>query len=111
MPYNKGGDALYGYCNLKGNCNKFHVCKPFVRGECRLPACKRSHQLIHAASLKLLEDQELSVESMVNFQIISAYKHMKLHKMLESKGRPVGGGQSAVNREALWRFFTVCYSI
>ncbi|XP_040857873.1 zinc finger CCCH-type antiviral protein 1-like [Ochotona curzoniae] len=102
MPYNKGGDALYGYCNLKGNCNKFHVCKPFVRGECRLPACKRSHQLIHAASLKLLEDQELSVESMVNFQIISAYKHMKLHKMLESKDNsaspeyPLGFGRQGM---------------
>ncbi|XP_045351778.1 zinc finger CCCH-type antiviral protein 1-like [Leopardus geoffroyi] len=83
--YNKG-EALHGYCNMKEKCNKFHVCKSFVRGECRLQKCKRSHQLIHAAALKLLQDQGLSVPSVVNFQIISTYKHMKLHKVLESQG-------------------------
>ncbi|XP_069318115.1 zinc finger CCCH-type antiviral protein 1-like [Eulemur rufifrons] len=82
--YNKG-EALYGYCNLKDKCNKFHVCKSFVRGECKLQTCKRSHQLIHAAALKLLQDQGLNIPSVVNFQIISTYKHMKLHKMLENK--------------------------
>ncbi|EHH17721.1 hypothetical protein EGK_14183, partial [Macaca mulatta] len=81
--YNKG-EALYGYCNLKDKCNKFHVCKSFVKGECKLQTCKRSHQLIHAASLKLLQDQGLNIPSVVNFQIISTYKHMKLHKMLEN---------------------------
>ncbi|KAK2096712.1 hypothetical protein P7K49_025746 [Saguinus oedipus] len=83
--YNKG-EALYGYCNLKDKCNKFHVCKSFVKGECKLQTCKRSHQLIHAASLKLLQDQGLNIPSVVNFQIISTYKHMKLHKMLENTG-------------------------
>ncbi|XP_004462193.1 zinc finger CCCH-type antiviral protein 1-like isoform X1 [Dasypus novemcinctus] len=82
--YNRG-EALYGYCNLKDKCNKFHVCKSFVRGECKLQNCKRSHQLIHATTLKLLQDQGLNITSVVNFQIISAYKHMKLHKMLENK--------------------------
>ncbi|XP_077000425.1 zinc finger CCCH-type antiviral protein 1-like isoform X2 [Tamandua tetradactyla] len=83
--YNKG-EALYGYCNLKDKCSKFHVCKSFVKGECKLQNCRRSHQLIHATALKLLQDQGLSIPSVVNFQIISAYKHMKLHKMLENKG-------------------------
>ncbi|XP_014643266.1 PREDICTED: zinc finger CCCH-type antiviral protein 1-like [Ceratotherium simum simum] len=82
--YNKG-EALYGYCNLKDKCNKFHVCKSFVRGECKLQKCKRSHQLIHASALKLLQDQGLNIPSIVNFQIISTYRHMKLHKMLENK--------------------------
>ncbi|KAG8523370.1 Zinc finger CCCH-type antiviral protein 1, partial [Galemys pyrenaicus] len=82
--YNRG-EALYGYCNLKDNCNKFHVCKSFVRGECKLQKCKRSHQLIHATALQLLQDQGLSIPSVVNFQIISTYRHMKLHKMLEDK--------------------------
>lgn len=105
--YNRGGDALYGYCGLKDKCNKLHVCKSFVRGECRLLSCRRSHQLVHAASLKLLQDQGLSVPSAVNFQIIAAYKHMKLHQMpgrkdnaasaterpqgLERPGAPVAG--------------------
>ncbi|GAB5568823.1 zinc finger CCCH-type antiviral protein 1-like [Prionailurus iriomotensis] len=88
--YNKG-EALHGYCNMKEKCNKFHVCKSFVRGECRLQKCKRSHQLIHAAALKLLQDQGLSVPSVVNFQIISTYKHMKLHKVLESQGENIRG--------------------
>ncbi|XP_049638797.1 zinc finger CCCH-type antiviral protein 1-like [Suncus etruscus] len=81
--YNKG-EGL-GYCNLKDQCTKFHVCKSFVRGECRLPKCRRSHQLIHAASLKLLQDQGLNALSVVNFQIISADRHMKMHTMLENK--------------------------
>uniref|UniRef100_A0A8C3WUR7 Zinc finger CCCH-type containing, antiviral 1 like n=1 Tax=Catagonus wagneri TaxID=51154 RepID=A0A8C3WUR7_9CETA len=82
--YNKG-EALYGYCNLKDTCNKFHVCKSFVRGECRLQKRRRSHQLIHSAALKMLQDQGLNVSSVVNFQIISTYKHVKLHKMLENQ--------------------------
>lgn len=92
--YNKGGDVLYGYCNLKDKCNKFHVCRSFVRGECTFQNCKRSHQLIHAATLKLLEDQELSVSSVVNFQIISTYRHKKLHKMLEEKDNLTSTEQS-----------------
>lgn len=88
--YNKG-EALYGYCNLKDQCNKFHVCKSFVRGECKLQRCKRSHQLIHATALKLLQDQGLNIPSVVNFQIISTYRHTKLHKMLENKGETIRG--------------------
>ncbi|XP_077637206.1 zinc finger CCCH-type antiviral protein 1-like [Crocuta crocuta] len=96
--YNKG-EALYGYCNMKEKCNKFHVCKSFVRGECRLQKCKRSHQLIHAASLKLLQDQGLSIPSVVNFQIISAYKHMKLHKMLENQENAASSAERAQGLE------------
>ena len=103
--YNKG-EALYGYCNLKDKCNKFHVCKSFVRGECKLQKCKRSHQLIHAASLKLLQDQGLNIPSVVNFQIISTYRHEKLHKMLENKGETVRGRQSSIPDVVLtWKHF------
>lgn len=98
--YNKG-EALYGYCNLKDKCNKFHVCKLFVRGECRLQKCKRSHQLIHSAALKMLQDQGLNISSVVNFQIISTYKHVKLHKMLENKGETLGDRQSTVSNVVL----------
>ncbi|XP_023568611.1 UPF0606 protein KIAA1549 homolog isoform X2 [Octodon degus] len=84
--YNKGGDPLYGYCNLKDKCHKFHVCRAFVRGECRSPSCTRSHQLAPAAAaLSLLQDQGMSVPSVMNFQIIAAYKHMKLHQRLERR--------------------------
>uniref|UniRef100_A0A2K6SE89 ZC3HAV1 like n=1 Tax=Saimiri boliviensis boliviensis TaxID=39432 RepID=A0A2K6SE89_SAIBB len=96
--YNKG-EALYGYCNLKDKCNKFHVCKSFVKGECKLQTCKRSHQLIHAASLKLLQDQGLNIPSVVNFQIISTYKHMKLHKMLENTGHSSSSSESSQGLE------------
>ncbi|MXQ96287.1 hypothetical protein E5288_WYG020373 [Bos mutus] len=95
--YNKG-EALYGYCSLKDKCTKLHVCKSFVRGECRLQKCKRSHQLIHATSLELLQDQELEISSVVNFQIISTYKHMKLHKMLENKASPAEHSQDLEKR-------------
>ncbi|XP_060012563.1 zinc finger CCCH-type antiviral protein 1-like isoform X1 [Lagenorhynchus albirostris] len=96
--YNKG-EALYGYCNLKDKCNKFHVCKSFVRGECRLPKCKRSHQLIHATSLQLLQDQGLNIPSVVNFQIIATYKHMKLHKMLENKDNSASSAEHSQGLE------------
>lgn len=102
--YNKG-EALYGYCNLKDKCNKFHVCKSFVKGECKLQNCRRSHQLIHATALKLLQDQGLSIPSVVNFQIISVYKHMKLHKMLENKGKNIKGRQSII--DVVLRFLTI----
>ncbi|EGV99038.1 Zinc finger CCCH-type antiviral protein 1-like, partial [Cricetulus griseus] len=97
--YNKGGDVLYGYCNLKDKCNKFHVCKSFVRGECTLQTCKRSHKLIQATTLKLIEDQELSASSVVNFQIISVYKHMKMHKMLEDKDSTASAEHSQGNEK------------
>ncbi|XP_024901617.1 zinc finger CCCH-type antiviral protein 1-like [Pteropus alecto] len=96
--YNKG-EALYGYCNLKDKCNKFHVCKSFVRGECRLQRCKRSHQLIHETSLKLLQDQGLNIPSVVNFQIISAYRHTKLHKMLENKDNSAASAEHSQGLE------------
>ncbi|XP_037015165.2 zinc finger CCCH-type antiviral protein 1-like [Artibeus jamaicensis] len=96
--YNKG-EALYGYCNLKDKCNKFHVCKSFVRGECKLQKCKRSHQLIHAASLKLLQDQGLNIPSVVNFQIISIYRHEKLHKILENKDNSAASAEHAQGPE------------
>ncbi|XP_016017381.2 zinc finger CCCH-type antiviral protein 1-like [Rousettus aegyptiacus] len=96
--YNKG-EALYGYCSLKDKCSKLHVCKSFVRGECRLPRCKRSHQLIHETSLKLLQDQGLNIPSVVNFQIISAYRHMKLHKMLENKDNSAASAEHSQGLE------------
>ncbi|XP_004677263.1 PREDICTED: zinc finger CCCH-type antiviral protein 1-like [Condylura cristata] len=96
--YNKG-EALYGYCNLKDKCNKFHVCKSFVRGECRLQKCKRSHQLIHATALQLLQDQGLNIPSVVHFQIISTYRHMKLHGMLEDKGNSASAGEQSQGLE------------
>ncbi|XP_072633470.1 zinc finger CCCH-type antiviral protein 1-like [Canis lupus baileyi] len=96
--YNKG-EALYGYCNLKDKCNKFHVCKSFVRGECRLPKCKRSHQLTHASALTLLQDQGLNIPSVINFQIISTYKHMKLHKMLENQDNSASSAEYAQGLE------------
>ncbi|XP_006861304.1 PREDICTED: zinc finger CCCH-type antiviral protein 1-like [Chrysochloris asiatica] len=83
--YNKGGDPLYGYCHLKDQCNKFHVCRAFVRGECKLPNCRRSHQLVHTAALPVIEDQGLNLLSVVNFQIIATYKHQTLHQMLENQ--------------------------
>ncbi|XP_029088809.1 zinc finger CCCH-type antiviral protein 1-like isoform X2 [Monodon monoceros] len=96
--YNKG-EALYGYCNLKDKCNKFHVCKSFVRGECRLPKCKRSHQLIHATSLQLLQDQGSNIPSVVNFQIIATYRHMKLHKTLENKDNSASSAEHSQGLE------------
>ncbi|XP_006887278.1 PREDICTED: zinc finger CCCH-type antiviral protein 1-like [Elephantulus edwardii] len=88
--YNRG-DALYGYCPLRDKCTKFHVCRSFVRGECKLPNCRRSHQLIQDAALKVVEDQGLSLGSTIHFQIIAAYKHMTLHRMLGSPGESLAG--------------------
>ncbi|XP_004382517.1 zinc finger CCCH-type antiviral protein 1-like [Trichechus manatus latirostris] len=96
--YNKG-EALYGYCNLKDKCNKFHVCKSFVRGECKLQNCRRSHQLIHATALKVIEDQGLNLPSVVNFQIIATYKHMKLHNMFEHQDDSASAAKPAKGSE------------
>ncbi|KAM6202241.1 LOW QUALITY PROTEIN: zinc finger CCCH-type antiviral protein 1-like [Rhynchocyon petersi] len=89
------GDALYGYCTLKDKCNKFHVCKSFVRGECRLPTCRRSHQLIQDTALKVIEDQGLSLPSVINFQIIAAARHRTLHSMLARPASSASAVESA----------------
>ncbi|XP_037347233.1 zinc finger CCCH-type antiviral protein 1-like [Talpa occidentalis] len=96
--YNRG-EAVYGYCNLKDKCTKFHVCKSFVRGECKLQKCKRSHQLIYATALQLLQDQGLNIPSVVNFQIISTYRHMKLHNMLENNDNSASSGEQSLGLE------------
>ncbi|XP_045144865.1 zinc finger CCCH-type antiviral protein 1-like [Echinops telfairi] len=80
--YNRG-EALYGYCQLKDKCHKVHVCRAFIRGQCKQKSCKRSHQLVEATSLEVIEDQGLNLPSVVNFQIIASYKHAVLHNTLE----------------------------
>ncbi|XP_007950984.1 zinc finger CCCH-type antiviral protein 1-like [Orycteropus afer afer] len=82
--YNKG-EALSGYCTFRDKCDKYHVCRSFVRGQCRLQNCRRSHQLVHAKALQLIRDQDLSLPSIINFQLIATYKHMELHGTLDDQ--------------------------
>ncbi|XP_060052665.1 zinc finger CCCH-type antiviral protein 1-like [Erinaceus europaeus] len=81
-----GGERPAGRCSLGARCGRLHVCRAFVRGECALRRCPRSHQLLHAAPLWQLEEQGLSVPSLVNFQIIAADRHCRLHGLPNSRG-------------------------
>ncbi|XP_058046638.1 zinc finger CCCH-type antiviral protein 1-like isoform X2 [Ahaetulla prasina] len=64
--YNKGG----GSCTLKDNCSRLHICRYFLRGECRFPHCKRSHNLLDSHPTSLLIAEGLDQDTIWNIQAI-----------------------------------------
>ncbi|XP_070804202.1 protein mono-ADP-ribosyltransferase PARP12-like [Pituophis catenifer annectens] len=64
--YNKGG----GSCTLKENCSRLHICRYFLKGECRFPHCKRSHNLLDSHPTSLLISEGLDQDTIWNIQAI-----------------------------------------
>uniref|UniRef100_A0A8C8REU9 Poly [ADP-ribose] polymerase 12 n=1 Tax=Pelusios castaneus TaxID=367368 RepID=A0A8C8REU9_9SAUR len=77
--YNKAG-GLHGTCAQQENCNKLHVCRHFLRGDCRFPKCKRSHSLLDSHALRLLLAEGLDNNVVRNIQIICDHKHAEFSK-------------------------------
>ncbi|KAM9578257.1 protein mono-ADP-ribosyltransferase PARP12-like isoform 2-T2 [Guaruba guarouba] len=73
-------------CSQQNNCNKLHICRHFLQGECKFFVCKRSHNLLDTNSLKVLETGGIDVKIASNMQTICNYKHMELNKELK-KGK------------------------
>ncbi|XP_075757042.1 protein mono-ADP-ribosyltransferase PARP12-like isoform X5 [Pelodiscus sinensis] len=85
--YNKG-EGLYGSCSQQGSCNKLHVCRHFLRGECRFPTCKRSHKILDSNVLMLLLAEGLNSSVAENIQIICDHKHAEFSKVVGQRRMP-----------------------
>ncbi|XP_033004142.1 zinc finger CCCH-type antiviral protein 1-like [Lacerta agilis] len=76
--YNKGD----GNCAQQDNCTKLHICRHFLRGECRFPKCKRSHNLLQPNALKLLLEGGVDDRVAWNIQTICEHKCAVLSREL-----------------------------
>ncbi|NXP22190.1 PAR12 polymerase, partial [Scytalopus superciliaris] len=77
--YNKKG----GVCMQQNNCNKLHICRHFLQGDCRFLPCMRSHDLLDGCALRVLETGGIDGKIAANLQIIYDYKHEEFHKELK----------------------------
>ncbi|KAM4670876.1 protein mono-ADP-ribosyltransferase PARP12-like isoform 2-T2 [Amazona ochrocephala] len=75
-------------CSQQNNCNKLHICRHFLQGECKFFWCKRSHNLLDTNSLKVLETGGIDVKIASNMQTICNHKHMAFNKELKKGKSP-----------------------
>ncbi|NWH50351.1 PAR12 polymerase, partial [Fregata magnificens] len=75
-----------GTCSQKNNCNKLHICRHFLQGECRFFPCKKSHNFLDTHALRVLETGGIDVNIASNVQAIYDHKHVELNKELK-KGK------------------------
>ncbi|NWQ86556.1 PAR12 polymerase, partial [Burhinus bistriatus] len=80
--YNRKDDA----CSQQNNCNKLHICRHFLQGECRFFPCKRSHNLLDAHALRVLETGGIDMSVALNIQTIYNHNHVEFNKELK-KGK------------------------
>nr|QNN90025.1 CCCH-type zinc finger antiviral protein [Anas platyrhynchos] len=74
--YNRKGGA----CNQKNNCSRLHICRHYLKGNCKFFVCKRSHKLLDEHSLRVLETAGIDAKIVANFQIIYDHKHVEFNK-------------------------------
>ncbi|KAM7128909.1 protein mono-ADP-ribosyltransferase PARP12-like [Ciconia maguari] len=85
-------DVCYSYnrkdgtCSQQNNCNKLHICRHFLQGECRFLPCKRSHNLLDTHALRVLETGGIDANTASNVQTIYNHKHVEFNKHLK-KGK------------------------
>ncbi|XP_061438461.1 zinc finger CCCH-type antiviral protein 1-like isoform X2 [Rhineura floridana] len=95
--YNKGD----GNCVQQDNCTKLHICRYFLRGQCRFPRCKRSHNLLQPNALKLLLEGGVDNKMAWNIQTICNHKTAVLAMELgpcrgfSSSTRPAASGEKS----------------
>ncbi|NXO65298.1 PAR12 polymerase, partial [Phainopepla nitens] len=80
--YNKKG----GHCMNRNNCNKLHVCRHFLHGNCKFPRCIMSHCLLDEHASRVLEAAGVDGKTASNFQAIYDYRHVEFNNELK-KGR------------------------
>ncbi|XP_074859432.1 protein mono-ADP-ribosyltransferase PARP12-like isoform X2 [Carettochelys insculpta] len=85
--YNRGG-GQHGSCTQQDSCSKLHICRHFLRGECRFPNCKRSHRILDNNVLTLLLVEGLDMSVAENIQIICDWKHAEFSKVVGQKKMP-----------------------
>ncbi|XP_025029708.1 zinc finger CCCH-type antiviral protein 1-like [Python bivittatus] len=87
--YNKGE----GNCT-QDNCPRLHICRYFLKGECRFPRCKRSHNLLDPNSVRLLLPEGLDKEMIWNIQMICEARIAALMQDLAFYKRPLAPAAS-----------------
>ncbi|CAM4447629.1 protein mono-ADP-ribosyltransferase PARP12-like isoform X1 [Caretta caretta] len=100
--YNKGRGP-HGTCSQQDNCNKLHVCRHFLRGECRFSKCNRSHRILDGNVLRLLIAEGLNIITVKNIQVICDHKHTEFSKEVgqwkmpppHNRATPVGDKKKA----------------
>ncbi|KAK1204207.1 PAR12 ribosyltransferase, partial [Pygoscelis papua] len=75
-----------GTCSQQNSCNKLHICRHFLQGECRFVPCNRSHNLLDTHSLRVLETGGIDANIASNIQAIDDHKHVEFNEELK-KGR------------------------
>ncbi|XP_061863091.1 zinc finger CCCH-type antiviral protein 1 isoform X2 [Colius striatus] len=75
-----------GVCSQQSDCNKLHICRHFLHGECRFLPCKRIHSLLSDHALRVLENAGIDRNTASNIQTIYDHKHVEFNKELK-KGR------------------------
>ncbi|XP_053914831.1 zinc finger CCCH-type antiviral protein 1 isoform X2 [Cuculus canorus] len=70
-------------CHQQNNCNKLHICQHFLQGQCRFLPCRKSHNLLDAHALRVLEAGGIDVNTASNIQAICYHKYMELNKELK----------------------------
>ncbi|XP_069721430.1 protein mono-ADP-ribosyltransferase PARP12-like [Phaenicophaeus curvirostris] len=84
-------DVCYFYngrndtCRQQNKCNKLHICQYFLQGQCRFLPCKKSHNLLEAHALRVLEAAGINVNTASNIQAICYHKHVELNKELKKE--------------------------
>ncbi|NXJ77773.1 PAR12 polymerase, partial [Trogon melanurus] len=72
-----------GICSQQNNCNKLHICRHFLRGECRFFPCKRSHNLLDTHELGVLQNGGVDWNIASNIQTICDHRHVEFIKELK----------------------------
>uniref|UniRef100_A0A663M6U3 Poly(ADP-ribose) polymerase family member 12 n=1 Tax=Athene cunicularia TaxID=194338 RepID=A0A663M6U3_ATHCN len=80
--YNRKDDI----CIQQIHCNKLHICRHFLQGECRFSLCKKSHDLLDGHSLRVLETGGIGGSIASNIQTIYDHRHEEFKKELK-KGK------------------------
>ncbi|NXH12567.1 PAR12 polymerase, partial [Bucco capensis] len=77
-----------GVCKQQNNCYKLHICRHFLRGECKFLPCKRSHNLLDTHASRLLETGGITWNVASNIQTIYDHRHVELNKELKKGKTP-----------------------
>ncbi|NXH60740.1 PAR12 polymerase, partial [Rhabdornis inornatus] len=67
-------------CMQQNNCNKLHVCRHFLKGNCKFPQCIMSHNLLDGHAMRVLETGGIDGKIASNFQAIYDFKHVEFNK-------------------------------
>ncbi|XP_044273608.1 zinc finger CCCH-type antiviral protein 1-like isoform X2 [Varanus komodoensis] len=93
--YNKGEEK----CSQRANCTKLHICRFFLKGQCRFPHCKRSHNLLDPDTLALLLAEGLdhkiawNIQSICDHKTAAFCKELGQSKTYSSNPKPTSGGR------------------